>query len=79
MPNRFLSLPHSQLEFDKIFNFFCYKAALYPSCRNPPIDSVPNPVECSSPPVEPDRWEGFEKLVENAWFTVLKVVDEYCS
>lgn len=68
-------------------------ATLGSSYRKPPIDGVPTPVGCNSAPigcnsapvgcnsapVEPDRREGFKKLVENDWFIVLKVVYEYCS
>ena len=30
------------------------------------VDSVSASVECSSAPVEPDRWEGFEKLAKTS-------------
>ena len=79
MQSRFPSLPHSQIEFVKNSDIFCCRAALWPACRKPPIDGVLAPVECSGVPIEPDRQEGFEKLAENDWFAVLKVVDEYCS
>lgn len=79
MQSGFPSLPLFKLEFDKNSNSFCCRVALWPSCRKPLVNSVPAPVECNSSPVEPDRQEGFEKLVENNWFAVLKVVGEYCS
>lgn len=79
MQRGFLSLPHFKLKFWQKFQVFCYRFTLWHSCRKPPVDGVPTLVECSSAPIEPDRLDGFEKLVENKWFSILKVVDEYCS
>lgn len=79
MQSGFSSLLFFKLEFGKKSKFFCCRATIWPSSRKPPIDGVHAPVEFNSAPVELDRREGFEKLAENDWFTVLKVIGEYCS
>ncbi len=60
MQSGFLSLPLFELEFGKNSEFFLYRAALWPSCRKPPIDGVLSLVECNNAPIDPDKQEGFE-------------------